>query len=96
MGVFLQIIDLGAMMNYRLFDDQTQTLPDDLTFKQLLAPGASINYGLKNTPLTIGAGYQYMPQIRRVKKNAELSNAHRIFLRVSWDLPLLHIWAKRP
>lgn len=96
LGIFLQIVDLGAMMNYRLFDDQSQTLPNDLTFNQLLAPGASINYGLKNTPLTIGVGYQYMPEIRVVKNTGDLNNAHRIFLRISWDLPLLHIWAKRP
>ena len=99
LGIYLQIIDLGAMMNYRLFDDQTQTLPDEITFQQVLAPGASINYGFKNSPLTIGVGYQYMPQLRKttlVGTNDEaLNNAHRFFLRISWDLPLLHIWASK-
>ncbi|OJJ20504.1 hypothetical protein BKI52_18790 [marine bacterium AO1-C] len=99
LGIFLQIIDVGAMMNYRLFDNQTQTLPEEITFQQILAPGASINYGLKNTPLTIGVGYQYMPQLRRVDtttpNRGALNNAHRFFLRISWDLPVLPIWASK-
>ena len=99
LGIFLQVIDVGAMMNYRLFDNQTQTLPEEITFQQILAPGASINYGLKSTPLTIGMGYQYMPQLRRVDTAATgkgtFNNAHRFFLRISWDLPVLPIWASK-
>ncbi len=99
LGIFLQIIDVGAMMNYRLFDSQTQTLPEEITFQQILAPGASINYGLKNTPLTVGAGYQYMPHLRKVTTTAfgkgAFSNAHRFFLRISWDLPILPIWTSK-
>lgn len=99
LGIFMQIIDVGALINYRFFDDQTQTLPDTITFHQLLAPGVSINYGFKNTPLTLGVGYQYMPQLRKVNHPVssipQFSSGQRFFFRISWDLPLLHIWAKK-
>lgn len=92
LGVFAQIIDLGAVLNFRV-GDSTSTLPDKIEFKQIFSPGGSINYGFKNSPVTLGIGYQYTPQLRKITEggNEIYPNGHRIFLRLAWDIPLINI-----
>ena len=91
-GVFVQLIDLGAVLNFRV-GDSTSTLPDKIEFKQIFSPGGSINYGFKNSPVTLGLGYQYSPQLRKITENGNeiYPNGHRIFLRLAWDIPLINI-----
>jgi hypothetical protein len=91
-GLFAQIIDLGAVLNFRV-SDSTSTLPDKIEFKQIFSPGGSINYGFKNSPVTLGIGYQYTPQLRKISENGNdiYPNGHRIFLRLAWDIPLINI-----
>ena len=91
-GVFAQLIDLGAILNFRV-DDETSTLPDLVEFKQIFSPGVSFNYGFKNSPVTIGLGYQYTPELRKVTEsgNEIYLNGHRVFLRLAWDIPLINI-----
>jgi hypothetical protein len=91
-GIFMQVIDLGAVLNFRV-GDSTSTLPDKIEFKQIFSPGASINYGFKNSPVTLGLGYQYTSQLRKITEsgNEIYPNGHRIFLRLAWDIPLINI-----
>lgn len=91
-GVFAQLIDLGAVLNFRI-GDTTSTLPDKMEFKQIFSPGISFNYGFKNSPMTLGLGYQYTPELRVVSKDGNdfYPNGHRIFLRLAWDIPLINI-----
>lgn len=91
-GVFAQLIDLGAILNFRV-DDETSTLPDLVEFKQIFSPGGSFSYGFKNSPMTIGLGYQYTPELRKVTENGNevYPNGHRVFLRLAWDIPLINI-----
>lgn len=94
LGVFLQAFDLGAIMNYRLNDDSSSTLPDTVGFLQVISPGISLNYGLPRSGLTFGIGYQRTPQLRELKVATAVENypfADRIFVRISWDLPLLNL-----
>ncbi|MBQ4819624.1 hypothetical protein [Aquimarina sp. MMG016] len=96
-GIFAQVIDLGAMLNFRVSDD-TSTLPDNVEFSQIFSPGGSLTYGFKNSPLTLGLGYQYTPELRQVtlENGNEISpNGHRIFLRLAWDIPFLNIWKSK-
>jgi hypothetical protein len=92
LGFFAQIIDLGAVLNFRV-GDSTSTLPDKIEFKQIFSPGGSINYGFKNSPITLGIGYQYSPQLRKITLNGSdiYPNGHRLFLRLAWDIPLMNI-----
>ncbi|MFY0713695.1 hypothetical protein J1D01_08465 [Seonamhaeicola sp. NFXS20] len=93
LGVFAQVIDLGAMLNFRV-SDETSTLPDTIEFSQIFSPGVSITYGFKNSPVTIGLGYQYTPELREVtldNGNSIMPNGNRYFLRLGWDIPLLNI-----
>lgn len=91
-GVFAQLIDLGAVLNFRV-GDSTSTLPDKIELKQIFSPGGSINYGFKNSPVSLGFGYQYSPQLRKITENGNeiFPNGHRIFLRLAWDIPLINI-----
>jgi hypothetical protein len=92
-GLFLQLLDLGAVLNFRV-SDSTSTLPDKIEFKQLFSPGGSLTYGFKNSPLTLGVGYQYTPQLRKVTVtggNEMYPNGNRIFFRLAWDIPLINI-----
>lgn len=70
-SVFLMasILDLGALVNFRLWDSTTQDLPD-ITFKNFLAPGihAGIN-PFPRAPVSIGGYWQYGPLAREVTKN---------------------------
>jgi len=93
LGLFLQVIDLGAMLNFRV-DNSTSTLPDKVEFSQMFSPGGSLNYGFKNSPLNIGIGYQYTPELRKVTLadgNEFYPNGHRWFVRLAWDIPLINI-----
>jgi hypothetical protein len=92
-SIFASIIDLGALLSYRL-NTNANTLPDEFNFKQFLSPGVSVGWGFPNTPLTLSAGYQYAPQLRKLNKNATsevLSNAHRWQIRIAYDIPLFSI-----
>ncbi|RDB03669.1 hypothetical protein [Runella aurantiaca] len=93
LSLFASIIDLGALLSYRL-NTNANTLPDEFNFKQFLSPGLSLGWGFPNTPITLSAGYQYAPQLRKLDKDATsevLSNAHRWQLRVAYDIPLFSI-----
>lgn len=92
-GVFAQLLDVGAMLNFRV-NDETSTLPDKVEFGQVFSPGGSITYGLKNSPLTLGLGYQYTSELRKITStdgNETFPNGHRVFFRLGWDIPLINI-----
>lgn len=67
LGFFIGLIDLGAMLNYRLATNST-VLPVEVPWQSILSPGATLLFGFPNTPLTLGAGYQYGPQLRKFSK----------------------------
>lgn len=85
--------DIGAAFNYRLNDSESQ-LPAELTFKQVFSPGISFNHGFKNSPLSLGLGYQYTPELREVKVDniVTLKNSHRVMFRLSWDIPMIKLF----
>lgn len=98
-GIFFQFLDLGAILNYRMTNDSTQ-LPSNVTFKQLVSPGATLNIGLPNFPVAIGVGYQYTPRLREIKPDVgdqtpTMPNGHRFFVRVSADIPTINIFKTR-
>ncbi|MEQ9300906.1 MAG: hypothetical protein RIF33_20195 [Cyclobacteriaceae bacterium] len=96
-GIFAQLIDLGAMLNFRV-SDSTSNLPDKVEFRQIFSPGGSITYGFKNSPVTLGLGYQYTPELREVtfeNGNKTFPNGHRVFLRLAWDIPFINIWRSK-
>lgn len=66
-GVFVQVLDLGAVLNYSLTNknDDVETTPE-YGFKQVLSPGAYLTLHLKKLPITIGGGASYSPELRNI------------------------------
>ena len=94
-SLFISMIDIGAVTAFRINDDATEKLPE-FTWENILAPGVFYVYGIKNSPLSIGGGLQYGPQLRKITAtNAEISESMfsaRIFLSV--DVPLFSFFSR--
>jgi hypothetical protein len=94
-SLFISVIDIGAVTAFRINDDDTEKLPE-FTWENILAPGVFYIYGIKNSPLSIGGGLQYGPQLRKITAtNAEISESMfsaRIFLSV--DVPLFSFFSR--
>jgi len=98
LNVFLSVIDLGAIVNFRLTNTDGG-LPE-FKWKNLFAPGVFVMVGLRNTPISIGGGAQWGPQLRAIKpaeiEGGELipdiiTKSFRVGIVVTVDIPLLRI-----
>ncbi|PIE87120.1 MAG: hypothetical protein CSA03_02610 [Bacteroidetes bacterium] len=65
--LFASVFDLGSIVNQRLNNDTTSYV--DLRFEQFFSPGAQLYWNFKNTPLSLGAGVSYVPNLRTIKYN---------------------------
>jgi hypothetical protein len=93
----LSVVDLGAVVSYRFNHIAEEGLPKKVKWTQLLSPGLRVGYGLPNTPLIIGMGYQFTPELRSLTADSkDLYSAHRVSVNLMFDLPLFHIWESRP
>lgn len=63
--LFASIFDLGSIVNQRLDNDTTSYV--DLRFEHFFSPGAYLFWNIKNTPLSLGAGVSYIPNLRTIK-----------------------------
>jgi len=94
-SLFFPIIDIGAVVSWRL-GGEDKGIPD-LSWKNIIAPGAFIMYGIKNTPLSIGAGIQYGPQLREIKLATDAvieSSAFRVGVLIAVEIPIFNFYAK--
>jgi hypothetical protein len=93
--IFLSIIDVGAITAFRLTHDSTATLPE-FTWTNILAPGIFYVYGFRNSPVSLGGGIQYGPQLRSVENNVAttLPNAFTIRLFCVIDIPIFNFYTR--
>lgn len=105
LSLFAPLIDLGAIVNYKLKKDsvvnssgQSQVAISkdySVTLAQIVSPGIFLVYGVgANLPLAIGFGAQYGPGISRIdsNNNTVINNPswrYNIFLAV--DLPFFNL-----
>jgi len=90
-GIFVSLIDLGAVVLFRL-DNETDPLPSDVNFQQLFSPGISYVYGFKNMPLTLMTGASLSPELR--KFGEESANSLRFNLSMVVDIPLFNFYTR--
>lgn len=92
-GALLSIFDIGAVVNYRFGDSQSEDLPSEVKFSQVFSPGASLRIGFPNVPLDFGIGYQFTPKLRKLTIDGvdELKNSDRLFITLGYDLTLIGI-----
>lgn len=93
-GVFVPVIDVGAVFAYRFKNDNTVDNLPPMSWKNILAPGAYfvVDPPLGKWPVSIGLGGQFGPLLRRVStqgayENQEV-NAFRIGGFLTFDIPI--------
>lgn len=64
LSLFVPLIDIGAVTAFRFNNDSSQ-IPT-IQLKNILAPGLYGIWGIGNTPISLGLGAQYGPQLRKV------------------------------
>ena len=92
-GIFLPLIDIAAPVRLRLDDsNETETLPD-FEFKDILAPGAYLVFGIRNSPFAFNLGIQYGPKLRDIAidntGDVEDVESYRFGLGLTIDIPLV-------
>lgn len=106
LSLFLEVFDLGAIVDYDLRTDTvtngsgtpTTAISKNYSVKlgQILSPGAYVVYGAAgNLPLALGFGGQYGPGLSSINTSGQTTVANpswrwNFFLTV--DLPLFNIW----
>jgi hypothetical protein len=89
------IIDIGAVVSYRMGGSQDSTLPQQIKWSQVISPGMSLAVSIPGTPLVGMAGVEYTPQLRSFKSSDEQYNAFRFYIACMVDLPLANLWERR-
>ncbi|WP_343306313.1 hypothetical protein AAHN97_04240 [Chitinophaga niabensis] len=95
MSVGLQLVDLGAVLNYRLSGDSTESTAPEISWKQLLSPGAQVMWHFNNSPVVFGLSCNYTPELRNIDQKGVTysANAFRfgVFLGVDVTIFNLHL-----
>ncbi len=61
---FVSLIDVGSIATYRLQDDSTKTLKQDVRLESIFSPSAQIFIApIRNFPLAIGGGWRKTPKL---------------------------------
>ena len=98
LSLFISVVDVGALAMYRLSDDQTPV--NDIELQNIFAPGAQLIFGIGRTPLSLGVGIQYGPELRKVTavdgslEPTVESRGWRYGASLMVDIPLLQIHKK--
>ncbi len=95
-GVFLSLIDIGALTRLRLDSANNTTLLPEFSFKNIFAPGVYYSLGIKNTPFGLNIGVQYGPELKEIRPDgqSEFYESFRVGLGLVLDVPLFNISSK--
>jgi hypothetical protein len=93
-GIFLSIIDIGALTRLHLDNDSdTQTIPK-FNFANIFSPGIYYHHGWKNTPISLHLGAQFSPQLRTLDAYADPVESLYFGASVVLDIPILNFYTK--
>jgi len=69
LGINLQLIDLGSLVNFYMQEGDGASLPRDTKIQlgDIIAPGGSISYSIGDTPFTLMGVVQYVPSLSRME-----------------------------
>jgi hypothetical protein len=98
---FVSLLDLGTLVNARLGNDVNYY--SDLKLEQFFSPGAGLYFNFPKMPLTIGAQFSYIPNLRTIKYNngtADVTETHasvtRFNISALFDIPFLTLFNRTP
>ena len=100
MGLTLQVVDLGSLVNFYAQKGDGAALPRDTKIElgDIIAPGGFLSYSIGDTPFTLMGGVQYVPNLSRMETiptNAEFKPlTWRFHVGIAIDIPLfnLKVW----
>lgn len=92
LGLLLQVIDLGSLVNYRISDDEDVEPQPNVSVPQVFAPGLYVVLGLGNTPLSLLAGGQFNPELRTLRdlNDSGIGSAFQLRVALGVDVVLLN------
>lgn len=106
-GLFVSVIDLGVPVLLRFNDPHAAPLPNNIGFRQVLAPGLFGFYHLRGAPLSLFAGAQFTPQLRELRQltpdstrgnrafsNLDPRNSIRFNVGLTVDIPLFQLYTR--
>ncbi len=93
LGLYVPVLDIGAIMDFKLNYDSTETVPD-IRFENIISPGLYVVYGLPKIPFTFGGGVQYSPQLGKIRLEGKTIEPRKLRWNVfiAFDLPLLNLF----
>ncbi|HWW40793.1 hypothetical protein, partial [Pedobacter sp.] len=95
-AISLTIIDIGAAVRYRFANDASSGLPRQVNLSQFISPALQYHFGIKNTPLDVVVGYQYLPKLRTFddlsSSDNTIKSASEFNIGVVFDLPLMNFY----
>lgn len=97
-NLFLQVLDLGAVLNYRITGSGSSEESDpNITFKQILSPGLGVMFHFCDSPFVLGATTSYTPSLRKVSQEGNVynSNAFRFGLFVAVDVTYFNLFTSK-
>lgn len=96
-GLFIQALDLGAPLNYRIGGSDSISVTPAYTFEALLSPGLFAQAHLGRSPITLGLGASVTPRLRTVTTPdlAYQANALRIGGFIGVDVTALRFFASK-
>jgi hypothetical protein len=95
LSLFLSVVDIGALAAFRFSNDSTSSVPD-VELKDIISPGIFLSYGIPKTPLSINAGYQGGPLLRKVTAdiNEYQDSYGRLSISLCVDIPIINFYTR--
>ena len=93
-GLFIPVVDLGALASYRFDDDPLVESEPRASFRQVFAPGVYFSFGIRRSPAALLLGGQLMPSLRSVdpsRGSGTDGHAFRIGAGLAVDVVLLNV-----
>lgn len=92
-GVFVPVIDVGALTRLHLSDANGATALPELTFSNVFSPGLYFSLGFKNAPFSVNIGGQYGPQLKQFDANnqPQYLDSFRFGIGFVLDIPLFNL-----
>lgn len=92
-----QLFDLGALVNFYSKKGDGATLPIDtkINFGDVIAPGGQISMSIGDLPISLMAGFQYVPNLSRISENQSegsfIPATFRAHAGIVVDIPLFNL-----
>lgn len=96
-SLFFPVIDIAAPFSYRWTNGNDVGFPDEISWQQILSPGLYAVWGMKNKPISLSLGGQYVPKLRSITSTGtdiREIDAFRIGLNLAVDIPIFSLFRR--